>query len=163
VRSRCHREFFELAHRAGASTIYPLLARMENRDLLERDLYFIRHAPKPISGGNMPNDSLKKLYIDELKDLVWSKKAFADCTTRKSIVMGSGSVLIGTRSQAATSIQAVRPDSISQTGAPTWLTPPYVHSILAARPAVVPATNRIHKNPQEPSRNRCCFPIFMGR
>src|SRR5258708_22978261 len=29
--------------------------------------------------------------------------------------MGSGSVLIGSRSQAATSIQAVRPDSISQT------------------------------------------------
>jgi hypothetical protein len=40
---------------------------------------------------------------------------------RKSIVMGSGSVLIGSRSQAATSIQAVRPDSISQTGTTTCL------------------------------------------
>ena len=49
------------------------------------------------------------------------KKSFADCTTRTSIVMGSGSVLIGSRSQAATSIQAVRPDSISQTGTTTCL------------------------------------------
>jgi len=35
--------------------------------------------------------------------------------------MGSGSVLIGSRSQAATIIQAVRPDSISQTGTTTCL------------------------------------------
>jgi hypothetical protein len=56
-----------------------------------------------------------------MPDAVWSKKSFADCTTRKSIVMGSGSVLIGSRSQAATSIQAVRPDSISQTGTTTCL------------------------------------------
>jgi hypothetical protein len=34
---------------------------------------------------------------------------------------GSGSVLIGSRSQAATSVQAVRPDSISQTGTTTRL------------------------------------------
>ena len=35
--------------------------------------------------------------------------------------MGSGSVLIGSRSQAATSIQAMRPDSISQTETATYL------------------------------------------
>jgi hypothetical protein len=51
---------------------------------------------------------MKAGYVRNIeRDPVWSKKSFADCSTRKSIVMGSGLVLIGSRSQAATSIQAV--------------------------------------------------------
>jgi hypothetical protein len=68
--------------------------------------------------------------------VVWSKKSFADCTTRTSIVMCSGSVLIGSRSQAATSIQAVRPRLNIPNRDHHLLMPPYVHSISAGRPAV---------------------------
>ena len=46
---------------------------------------------------------MKAGYVRNIeRDPVWSKKSFADCSTRKSIVMGSGLVLIGSRSQAAT-------------------------------------------------------------
>jgi hypothetical protein len=71
-----------------------------------------------------------------MPDAVWSKKSFADCTTRTSIVMGSGSVLIGSRSQVATSIQAVRPRLNIPNRDHHLLMPPYVHSISAGRPAV---------------------------
>ena len=45
-----------------------------SRGLDWRDLYFryfLRHSSKLslFSGGNIPNDGLKKLYLDELKDL----------------------------------------------------------------------------------------------
>ena len=62
---------------------------------------------------------MKAGYVRNIeRDPVWSKKSFADCSTRKSIVMGSGLVLIGSRSQAATSVQAVAQTQYPKQGPP---------------------------------------------
>jgi len=88
-------------------------------DMPVRDGVPIYNKPEAERAWGNSSPYIKRLWPSRYP--VWSKKSFADCTTRKSIVMGSGSVLIGSRSQAATSIQAVRPDSISQTGTTTCL------------------------------------------